>query len=121
MFSMPFNINVESVPIDVQMEFIELQSDLDLKAKFVSKTLLEFYRVSPQNKISKDFKTCSKTDLFVWKYLSLRQFFFKMKYCKSKCRNRISDAHLHDTLRIAASSKHGTKYYNYCATKEAVS
>jgi len=32
------------------------------------------------------------------------QLFSKMKYCKSKCRNRISDAHLHDTLRIAASN-----------------
>ena len=35
MFSMPFNIDVESVPIEVQMEFIELQNDLDLKAKFL--------------------------------------------------------------------------------------
>ena len=35
MFSMPFNINVESVPIEVQMEFIELQNDLDPKAKFL--------------------------------------------------------------------------------------
>ena len=44
MFSMPFNINVQSVPIDVQMEFIESQNDLDLKAKFLSKMLLEFYK-----------------------------------------------------------------------------
>jgi len=45
-----------------------------------------------------------------------------MKYCKSKCRNRISDAHLHDTLRIPyCSVKDGSKYYYDYATKEAVS
>jgi len=32
------------VQIDVQMEFIELQNDLDLYAKFLSKTLLEVYK-----------------------------------------------------------------------------
>ena len=44
MFSMPFHIDVESVLIDVQMEFIELQNDLDLKTKFLSKTFLGFYK-----------------------------------------------------------------------------
>jgi len=33
------------------MEFIELQNDLD-NAKFVSKTFLQLYEVSPKNKIS---------------------------------------------------------------------
>ena len=34
------------------MEFIELQIDLDKNAKFVSKTFLQLYEVSPKNKIS---------------------------------------------------------------------
>jgi len=77
MFSMPFDIDVEAVPPDVQMEFIELQNALDLEAKFLSKTFLEFYRVSTKNKISKDIKMYSKIDLFIWKYLSLRTILFK--------------------------------------------
>ena len=32
------------------------------------------------------------------------QFFSKMKYCKSKCRNRLSEAHLHDIILIAVLS-----------------
>jgi len=54
MFSMLFEIDFESVPINSQMKFIELQNDVDLKENFPLKTLLEFYkRVSPKNKISK--------------------------------------------------------------------
>jgi len=59
MYSLPGDIDVELVLIDLQIECIELQNDLDLKAKFLSKMFLEFYRVSPKKNISKDFKTCS--------------------------------------------------------------
>ena len=34
-FLMPFDIDDESMPIDVQMKFIELKYDLNLKAKFI--------------------------------------------------------------------------------------
>jgi len=76
MFSVIFDIDVESVPTDVQMEFVRLQ-DLNLKAKFISKSVWEFYRVPPSNnKTSEDFKTRSKINLFFWKYLSLRTILF---------------------------------------------
>jgi len=101
---MPFGIEVEAVPTDVQTEFIELQDDLDLKAKLLSKMLLEFCKVFPKNKISKDFKTCSKLICLFRSTYRCEQFFSMMKYHKSKCQNGISDISLHDTLRIAASS-----------------
>ena len=60
-FSMLFNIDVESVPIDVQMEFIELQNDLDLKAKFLSKTIREFYEEClPRSRYPKISKRAQK-------------------------------------------------------------
>ena len=98
-----FDIDVKAVPTDDQMEYIELQDDLDLKANFLSKAFLEFYKVSTKNNISKDFKTCSKIDLLGSTH-RCKQFFSKMKYCKSKCWNRISNEPLHDTLCITASS-----------------
>jgi len=47
------------------------------------------------------------------------QFFSNMKYCKSKCRNRISDAFTR--YSPYCSVKDGTKYYYDYATKAAVS
>jgi len=35
MFSMRFDIDAQSVPMDVQMEFTEVWSDLDLKANSI--------------------------------------------------------------------------------------
>ena len=105
--SMPFSIDVESMPISVQMEFIELRNDLDLKAKFLSKTLLELYKECfPRTRFPKISKRASKLICLFGSTYLCEQFFSKMKYCTcmSKCRIRISDAHLHDTLRIAASS-----------------
>jgi len=64
---MLFDIDVESVPIDFRMEFIELLNDLDLKTKFLSKTPVEFY------------KECLPRTRFqnvVWKHLSLRTTLF---------------------------------------------
>ena len=65
---MPFDIDLELLPTDFQIKFIELKNDLDLKAKFLSKSFLHFYKVSSRNKISKDSKRCLKMNLFVWKY-----------------------------------------------------
>ena len=45
-----------------------MQNDLDLKAKFLPKRLLEFYKVSPKNILSKHSETCPKINLYVWKY-----------------------------------------------------
>jgi len=104
MFPLPCGIDVEPVPIDVQIEFIELQNDLDLKTKFLSKTFLEFYRASPKKKIYKDFKTCLNSFACLEILIIATNSFSKLKYCKSKYRNRSSDARLHDTFCIAATS-----------------
>jgi len=71
---------------------------------FIKNASVALQRVSPKNKISKDFKTCSKLIRVFGSIYLCEQFIFKIKYCKSKCRNGISDAHMHDTRRIAASS-----------------
>ena len=78
MFSVSFDIDVESVPIVVQMESIELQNDLDLKAKFLPKKLLEFCRVFPKKSLKRYPKISKRAQIhsFSWKYLSLRTLLF---------------------------------------------
>ena len=44
-FSIPFNVAPASAPSELQLEFIKLQSDDTLKAMYLNKPLLEFYRV----------------------------------------------------------------------------
>jgi len=73
MSSMPFNIDVGSVRLDAKIECIELQNDLDLKAIFLSKTLVEFCK---ECLARTRFQNVLKIDLFVWKYLPLRTISF---------------------------------------------
>jgi len=53
------------------MEFFELQNDLYLNAKFLSKTLLQLYKESLLR-----FQNVLPIDLGVWKYLSLETIHF---------------------------------------------
>lgn len=43
LFSQPFNISVDSVPDHIQMELIEFQLYSELKSKFTSLNLKDFY------------------------------------------------------------------------------
>ena len=44
-FSIPFNVTPASAPPELQLELIKQQSDETLKAMYLYKPLLEFYRV----------------------------------------------------------------------------
>ena len=44
-FSIPFNVTPASAPSELRLELIKLQSDDSLKAMYLNKPLLEFYRV----------------------------------------------------------------------------
>ena len=50
MFSSPFNIDVDTVPEDFQMEVIDMQNNTDLKNVFFSVNIENFYKsyVSPE-------------------------------------------------------------------------
>ena len=90
MFSVAFDIGIKSGTTNTQIEIIELKNNLNLKASIVSN----------QNKILKSAQKL--ICLFESTYLR-EQFFFKPNYSKFKSQSRISDAHLHDILCIAAS------------------
>ena len=44
-FSIPFSVTPASAPCELQLKLIKLQSDDTLKALYMNKLLLEFYRV----------------------------------------------------------------------------
>ena len=44
-FSIPFNVTPASAPSELRLKLIKLQSDDSLKAMYLNKPLLEFYRV----------------------------------------------------------------------------
>jgi len=104
-FSCPFLIDVQSAPENLQMELIDLQSSMELKYVFESMDKLEFYR-----------KYIINDDKFPnLKHLAMRitaamgttylcEFLFsKMKFVKSKNRNKLTDENLKNALRCASS------------------
>ena len=43
MFSSPFSVDIESVPTELQLEFVDLQCDSVVKSKFFEIPTIDFY------------------------------------------------------------------------------
>ncbi|XP_043917683.1 general transcription factor II-I repeat domain-containing protein 2B-like isoform X2 [Protopterus annectens] len=104
-FATPFSVDINMLPANLQLECIELQSDIQLKEKFLQESLLDFYKLY----LSKEkYPSLHEHALFMTSLLGstyiCEQFFSRMKYTKSKIRTKISDEHLENTLRIATVS-----------------
>lgn len=104
-FSTPFSLEINKLPSNLQMECIELQSDIQLKEKFGNVSLLEFYKdCLPRDKYpnfhNHALLMCSA---FGSTYIC-EQLFSRMKQAKNKNRTKITDRHLENALRIATSS-----------------
>ena len=104
-FSSPFHTDIDKAPTDIQMELIDLQERVDLKAKYVKRNLGDFYgKYLDQNKFPNLRKfTASKIALFDSNYLC-KQFFSKMGFMKSRHRSVKTDEHLENGLGVASSS-----------------
>lgn len=104
-FATPFSVDINTIPAIFQMECSELQSDIQLREKFNSVSLLDFYKLYlPKDKYpSLHNQAVFMTSLFGSTYIC-EQLFSRMKYTKSKTRSKISDEHLENSLRIATTS-----------------
>ncbi|XP_065675641.1 general transcription factor II-I repeat domain-containing protein 2A-like [Hydra vulgaris] len=105
LFAHPFSIKAETVRNEFQMELIELQNNKDLKEAYKEVELLEFYKKYMSIEV---FPHLCRHAI---KYFSLfgstyncEQLFSKMKHVKTEQRNRLTDEHLTNTLRIALSN-----------------
>ncbi len=85
LFAQPFTISVDAVRDDLQMELIELQCDTELKHKFTSLPLTDFYKCVPANRYTKMFKQAQvMLSLFGSTYLC-EQTFSLMNLNKFDC------------------------------------
>ena len=87
------------------MELIELQNNKGLKEAYKEVELLEFYKKYMSIEV---FPHLCRHAI---KYFSLfgstyncEQLFSKMKHVKTEQRNRLTDEHLNNSLRIASSN-----------------
>ena len=107
LFSVPFDVPVEVVQEQYQMELVELQCCNELKSKFHANDvlLLDFY---------KHHLKCEKypylinhakkmTSMFGSTYVC-EQLFSSMKITKSKLRTRLHDGHLQDVMLLSSSN-----------------
>lgn len=104
LFSVPFHVDVETVPENFQMELIDIQSNSELKVKFSDVPLLDFYKLYlPKEMTNIRDHAMRMTTLFGSTYVC-EQSFSVMKQVKSKERSLLTDGHLEAIMRIAISN-----------------
>lgn len=106
-FESPFTVDVSEVPVQMQLELIDLQCDENLKAIFERcDDKIDFYkRFITVDKYPNIRRFGAKIiSLFSSSYLC-ESFFSKMKYTKNKYRNSLTNENLKNQLRVAVSRK----------------
>ncbi|KAG7483328.1 general transcription factor II-I repeat domain-containing protein 2-like [Solea senegalensis] len=95
-------VDVESAPVNLQMELIELQCNDTLKAKFESVSAAEFARFIPDTMPELRTQVARTLSMFGSTYLC-EQLFSLMKLNKTSHRSRLTDEHLNSVLRISSA------------------
>ena len=105
MFSDPFTVNAEAAQKEFQFELLDLQSNSELKTAHRENSLLDFYRkyLSLGNYPALSRHAMVYFSLFESTY-RCEQFFSQMKNVKNDRRQRLTDKHLADILRVATST-----------------
>ncbi len=103
LFSQPFNVSPDSVPDHIRMELIEFQCDTELKNKFMSQNLKDFYTQAPLQRYPHIKKHAQvMLSLFGSTYIC-EQTFSVMNLNKSRLRGTLTDSHLDDILTLSGS------------------
>ena len=105
-FSSSFDVDCEEVPLQLQMELIDLLYSKDLKFKFLAYHILVFYKnhvllfgwfpnlITPTQQVVSMFYTA----------YSCEQLFTKIKHAKSMLCSELSNHHLSDVYLLSTSS-----------------
>jgi len=99
MFQNPFSINPETVDENLQMELIDLQENLELKAKFTELSIKGFYRFLPES-ISQIRLNAARTLCMFGSTYICEVLFSAMLANKSKVRSQLSDSNLRAILKV---------------------
>lgn len=102
LFRNPFAMDVESAPLQLQMELIELQCNGTLKAKYDTVGPAQFTRFIPEAMPQLRIHAARTLSMFGSTYLC-EQLFSIMKINKTSHRSRLTDEHLQSILRISST------------------
>lgn len=98
----PFAVDVETAPVQMQMELIELQCNGTLKAKYDTAGPAQFFRSIPEVMPQLCLHAARTLCMFGSTYLC-EKLFSVMKLNKTVHRSRLTDEHLQSILRISAT------------------
>ncbi|XP_037789324.1 general transcription factor II-I repeat domain-containing protein 2-like [Penaeus monodon] len=101
-FCSPFSVNASDLPVNIQLEIIDLQCDSDLKGKFAAAGLDTFYQHLLPGYPSLTALVAKVLCMFGITYLC-KQVFSVMNINKTKLRSRLTHKHLNDILKLAAT------------------
>ena len=101
--SSPFSAEADSAPEYIQLEVLDLQADYDLKEKFKSVPLLEFYGCLPAAAFPHLKNFAAKLLLLIGSTYICEQAFSCTKINKSKNRLMLTDCNLNAVMRITTS------------------
>ena len=101
-FCLPFTANASDLPVNIQLEIIDLQCDSDLKGKFAAAGLDTFYQHLLPGYPNLTTLAAKVLCMFGTTYLC-EQVFSVMSVNKTKLRSRLTHKHLNDILKLAAT------------------
>ena len=104
MFATPFSVKINPLATNFQLQYIELQSDIQLKKTLSHLFTRPLYDLFYHRKISvASHPRVIRSSLFGSMHIC-KQIFSRMKYRKIKISLKNSDKHLENSLRIATTA-----------------
>ena len=100
--SSPFTTEVDSAPENLQLELLDLLASNDLKKKFKSVSLPDFYKLLSDD-LFPNLKNFAAKFLTLFGSTYICEQAFSLKINKSKNRSLPTDINLHDVMRISTS------------------
>ena len=102
----PFSVDVDNIPVDIQLEIINLQCDSFLQDKYREhqQDLCNFYKLLDDEKYGNLKKLARKYLVIFSSTYICEQTFSLMNLNKSATRSSLNDLHLEAVLRIATTS-----------------
>ncbi|KAL3974132.1 nostrin [Sarotherodon galilaeus] len=101
-FRSPFTVRASDVPVDMQLEIIDLQCDVEFKDKFASVGLDTFYKYLLPRYPKLTALAAKMLSMFGTTYLC-EQVFSLMTINKTKLRSKLTHKHLNEILKLAAT------------------
>ncbi|XP_073332529.1 general transcription factor II-I repeat domain-containing protein 2-like [Pagrus major] len=103
LFQNPFTADINDVLPSLQFELAELQNCDILKDAFKPDRLIEFYGALPEENYPNITQHAMKMSTVFGSTYICEQTFSRMKQTKNPTRSRLTDEHLHQTLRLATT------------------